>query len=163
MRKCFTFMTIAMVTLLAWMWLLLDWCSADPPRIPIDPVKVSAHRKKPEADGKQVVTLKMQIAKGCYIFANPVEREELNGGQTVVVVDGIESNRVEIRYPAGRRIKNAEIGSYSIYEGDVEIPVILQRGAEDSEAIQIRVRFQAMHASGAGPCYHPKTVKFRLP
>src|SRR5437879_3352165 len=72
-------------------------CSADAPKP--DPVqggpkksdavvKVSAAADKPDADGKQVVTVTLAIDSGWHTYGNPVGLEDLADAQTTVSFTG---------------------------------------------------------------------------
>jgi len=49
-----------------------------------DAVTITATADKPDADGKQTVTLTLAIDAGWHLYANPVGNEDLKSVQTVV-------------------------------------------------------------------------------
>src|SRR4051812_18969818 len=63
-------------------------------------VKASATADKPGADGKQVVTITLDIEKGWHTYANPVGLQDLTDTQTTVTVSGKGKPEViKIEYP----------------------------------------------------------------
>src|SRR5438105_4967941 len=63
-------------------------------------VKIALESTKPDADGKLVITLKLDINKGWHIYGNPVGNDDLVDAQTVVSVGGkIKPAAVKIDYP----------------------------------------------------------------
>src|ERR1700722_6543054 len=69
-------------------------------------VKVTAKGGKADADGKQTVTVTIQIEKGWHIYANPVGEDSLKPVQTMLTVTGKEKPQdVKVEYPAGKTIK----------------------------------------------------------
>ena len=61
--------------------MLASVAEAKPPRL----VKVDATATKIDADGKQIVTVTLDIEKNWYIYANPVKNEELALLQTALL------------------------------------------------------------------------------
>src|SRR4029453_17155395 len=51
-------------------------------------VKLTASAGKADAEGRQVVTVTMDIEKPWYAYANPVEHDDLEGSRTVVRIAG---------------------------------------------------------------------------
>jgi hypothetical protein len=92
-------------------------------------VKVTAKGDKPDADGKQTVTVTIQIEKGWHIYANPVSNE------------------------------NLKADDYRIYEGRVEIKARLQRAKGEAGPLEVGVRIHAVPNNGVGCCLLPATVK----
>jgi uncharacterized protein len=120
-------------------------------------VKVTAKGGKADSDGKQAVTITIQIEKGWHIYANPVGDDSLKPVQTVVTVTGKEKLQdVKVDYPAGKLVKEKDLDlEYRIYEGSVEIKAHVRRAKGDSGPLEVSAR---VHASG-GCCVLPATVK----
>src|SRR5215471_18588886 len=68
----------------------------------LDPVKIQATASKPDAQGKQTVTVQITIAKGWHIYANPVDHEDFAEAQTVVALKAGGKNVGTVKYPAGK-------------------------------------------------------------
>jgi len=123
-------------------------------------VKVTAKADKPDADGKQTITVTVLIDKGWHIYANPVGEELLKSVQTVVTVTGKEKlQNVKVEYPAGKLIKDEVIGEWRTYEGKVEIKAHVQRAKGDAGPLEVRVKILAVPNNGVGRCLLPATAK----
>src|ERR1700722_2969745 len=67
-------------------------------------VKVAASASRPDAMGKQTVSVVLDIKPKFYIFANPINNDEFAGEQTTVVVtSGDKHTVIKIQYPPGKR------------------------------------------------------------
>jgi uncharacterized protein len=107
--------------------------------------KVTATAEKPGADGKQVVTVTMDIEPGWHAYANPVGSDDLVPSQTKVTIESKNKlEDVQIEYPPGKEVrdKSAESGKYYSYEGKVTIKATVKRAPGDSEPLTVKVRFQ---------------------
>src|SRR3954447_21655424 len=68
-------------------------------------VKLSATAGKIEANGRQVVTIKMDVDKGWHAYANPVKNEAFEPNRTEVKISGARKlTAVTIEYPNGQRL-----------------------------------------------------------
>src|SRR5438876_3852468 len=67
-----------------------------------DKVKLTASATKPDAAGKQIVTVTFVIDKGWHIYANPVGNELLAEARTVVDIKAAGKPVVTVKYPAGK-------------------------------------------------------------
>jgi DsbC/DsbD-like thiol-disulfide interchange protein len=121
-------------------------------------VKVTAKGDKADADGKQTVTITVQIDKGWHIYANPVGDDMLKPVQTVVTISGKEKPQdVKVEYPAGKTVKDADLKiEYKTYEDKVEIKAQVQRAKGDSGPLEVSVKVQACTDK---TCLLPATVK----
>src|SRR5882672_57789 len=63
-------------------------------------VKASATATK-ITDGKQTVTITMEIEKGWYLYANPVGSEDFEGNKTNVSIKAKEKVAAKVKYPEG--------------------------------------------------------------
>jgi DsbC/DsbD-like thiol-disulfide interchange protein len=123
-------------------------------------VKVTARGSKLDADGKQTVTVTIQIDKGWHIYANPVG-QHFEGNKTVVTVTGKEKLQdLKVEYPTGKLVEEKDLDlKYRIYEGTVEIKAHVQRAKGDTGPLQVSVRVRSDDNRGAGPCLLPATVQ----
>ena len=119
-------------------------------------VKIEATAGKPDADGKQVVTVKIAIDKGWHLYANPVPKdfagvpvEVKYGGKTKPAV-------FKVDYPPGKEVKDPTEGNYQIYEDMAEIKVTLQRDKSDTSPLELSVKVQTCNEK---TCLPPATVK----
>src|SRR5262249_60867685 len=63
-------------------------------------VKVTAKSDKPSVDGKQLVTITLNIDKDWHTYANPVGLEDLESAQTVVEITGkTKQDSIKLAYP----------------------------------------------------------------
>lgn len=107
-------------------------------------------------DGLQTVTITLDIEKGWHLYANPVNHEFLEGGQTTVKIAAKEKlTEVKIKYPAGKTIIDKK-EKYDVYEGVVKIEATVKRAAGDSSPLEIGVAVQACDNK---VCLQPATIK----
>jgi hypothetical protein len=124
-------------------------------------VKVKATADKPDADGKQTVTITLDIDKRWHLYANPVGNDEFTNAQTTVTVSaGAKPEDVKIDYPAGTVLKDATLGDFKIYEGQVTIKAQVRRARGDTGPLEVSVKLQACDK---GSCLLPATVKVTVP
>ncbi len=124
-------------------------------------VKVTAVADKPDADGKQTVTVTLAVNAGWHVYANPVGQEDLAGAQTVVTVIGkAKPEEVKIEYPAGKLVEDKTVGDYKVYEKKVEIKALVRRAKGDTGPLEVTVKFQACNDK---TCLLPSTVKVSVP
>jgi DsbC/DsbD-like thiol-disulfide interchange protein len=125
-------------------------------------VKITAQVGQPDASGKQVITLKVTIAKGWHIFGNPVLCKELEPVQTVVrVTANGKAVPGDFKYPAGRIINEDLLGiRYRIYESEVPIRITVHRVPGGPSPLDISVWVRAVNES---VCILPATVKLTVP
>jgi DsbC/DsbD-like thiol-disulfide interchange protein len=119
-------------------------------------VKVTATATKPDAAGKQVLTVTFAIDKGWHIYANPVGNSDLAETRTVVEVKAVGKPEVKITYPSGKVIMDKDVGNYRVYEDKVNIEATVTRAKGDATPLEVSVRFNACNDKG---CLPPATVK----
>jgi DsbC/DsbD-like thiol-disulfide interchange protein len=125
-------------------------------------VKLTAKADKPDADGKQVVTITMNVDKDWHTYANPPGLEDLENSQTVVEISAkTKPESVKIDYPKGKMRKDEVVGDYRIYEGKVEIKATVQRAKGDAGPLEVKVKFQAC-SDVTKTCLLPATVKMTV-
>jgi DsbC/DsbD-like thiol-disulfide interchange protein len=123
-------------------------------------VKVDATTDKPDADGKQSVTITLDIENGWHVYANPVENEDLTNAQTVVSISAKSKlENVKVEYPAGKLQKDRD-EKYKIYEGKAVIKAQVKRGKGDNSPLEITITLQACNDK---TCLLPATIKKELP
>jgi DsbC/DsbD-like thiol-disulfide interchange protein len=123
-------------------------------------VKVDAKTDKPDADGKQTITITLDIENGWHIYANPVENEDLTNAQTVVSVTSKgKLEDVKVEYPAGKLQKDNN-EKFKIYEGKVAIKVQVKRAGGDTSPLEITVKLQACNDK---TCLPPVAIKKEVP
>ena len=123
-------------------------------------VKATAAADKPDADGKQTVTITLDIEKPWHLYANPVGNEDLASAQTVVTVGSkVKPEDVKIEYPPGKLHKDKD-GEYKIYEGKVAIKAHVKRAKGDSGPLEVNIKLQACDDRS---CLFPSTVKVVVP
>ena len=124
--RCFSPYPIALLVPVLW---IATSTAADPaPKKSADNVKFTVKADKP-ADGKQVVTIIMQIADGWHIYANPVQNAMFVGAQTTITFTaGGKDVPAKIDYPVGK-VENEPppTGNYNIYDGTVSVKATLDR------------------------------------
>lgn len=109
-------------------------------------------------DGKQTVTITLEIEKGWYIYANPVGDDDYEANRTRLVFKAKEKVTAEPKYPAGEKKKGAK---YNIYEGKVVIASQVTRSAGDTSPLQVSINVNT--CSHAGECLLPGVVKVTVP
>jgi DsbC/DsbD-like thiol-disulfide interchange protein len=123
-------------------------------------VKVEVTADKPDADGKQTLTITLDIDKDWHIYANPVDNEDLTNAQTVVSVTskGKLAN-VKVMYPAGK-LQGEKDEKYKVYEGRVAIKAQVKRTNGDNQPLEVSIKLQACDAR---TCLVPATIKKEVP
>lgn len=123
-------------------------------------VKAKATADKP-ADGKQVITITLDIDSNYHIYANPVSNPDNESSQTVVSVTGkAKPDSVKVEYPEGKLIKDSLVGDYKIYKGKVTIKATVQRAKNDDGALEVSIKLQACSKTS---CLLPATIKLSVP
>ena len=120
-------------------------------------VKASAEATRPDADGKQTVTLTLTVESPWHLYANPVGLDDLADAQTTVTVTN--KNKPEVlktTYPPGKLVKDAVVGDYKVYEGTATIKLELRRARGDTGPVELAVKLQACNDR---TCLLPATLK----
>ncbi len=122
-----------------------------------DVVKVRTKAENPDASGKQVVTVTLAIDSPWHVYANPVGADDLKSGQTSITVAGSSKPEVvSIDYPKGKKVEDAVVGNYSVYENEVAIKVTIKRPRDAKGNVEFAVKLQACNDKS---CLPPSTVK----
>lgn len=120
-------------------------------------VKATATAEKPDKDGKQVVTITLDVDPKYYIYANPVGNEDFeSNATTVTLTKGNKSELVKVEYPTGEVVKDKDIGEYKKLTGKVAIKVVVT----PKESLAFDVKIQACSKTA---CLAPSTIKVKVP
>jgi thiol:disulfide interchange protein len=122
-------------------------------------VKATAKADKPDADGKQVVTITLDIDKEFHIYANPIGNEDLASNQTVVTITGQGDPKVKIEYPPGKVKPDKVVGDYKIYKDKVTIKATVQRARGNGGPLEVAIKLMACTDT---KCLQPGTVKLKV-
>jgi DsbC/DsbD-like thiol-disulfide interchange protein len=123
-----------------------------------DKVKVTASATKPDAAGKQIVTVTFVIDKGWHIYANPVGNELLAEAKTVVDIKSTGKPEVKVKYPDGKVFQDKD-DRYRIYENKVSIQATVLRAKGDASPLEVSVRYNACDDK---QCLPPAKRTFKL-
>lgn len=132
-------------------------------------VKATLSATKADKDGKQTVTITLEIEKGWYIYANPTNHNEaadlVAPNRTSVTFKKTEA---KIKYPAGKTKMEPigkEIGRWNIYQDKVEIVAEIRR-PNDGSIIEASVDVNACHINEkglTGTCLPPGKIVLKVP
>jgi uncharacterized protein len=123
-------------------------------------IKADIKADKPEADGKQTITITLDIEKDWHIYANPVDNEDLSNAQTVVSVTSKgRLEDVKVTYPAGK-LQTDKDEKYKIYEGRVALKAQVKRAKGDNGPLEVTIKLQACNDK---TCLVPATIKKEVP
>jgi DsbC/DsbD-like thiol-disulfide interchange protein len=120
-------------------------------------VKVSTKVDKPDAEGKQVVAVALQIEPGWHIYANPPGLKDLEVNQTTVSIGGKGNpEQIKVEYPPGHLVKDAVLGDYHVYEDKITIKAMIRRAKGDTGPLEVSIKLQACNDK---MCLLPATIK----
>jgi hypothetical protein len=121
-------------------------------------VKATAKAEKPGADGKQVVSITLEIDKEFHIYANPIGNEDLASNQTTVTLTG-KGKLDKVEYPVGKVKPDKVVGDYKIYKDKVTIKATVQRAKGETGPLEFAVKLMACTET---KCLQPGTVKLSV-
>jgi hypothetical protein len=122
-------------------------------------VKAAATSTKPDVEGRQSVTIQLDIKEGCSIFANPVQCDDLVSAQTTVTIASADKLQdVKIEYPPGKQRKDA-VGTFDIYQGKIEIKAFVKRMTGDTAPLDITVK---CYPRDDQKVYLPEKIKLQI-
>jgi DsbC/DsbD-like thiol-disulfide interchange protein len=104
-------------------------------------VKATATATKPDAEGRQTVTIILDIDKDCVIYANPAGVDFLEAAQTRVKISAKEPVRCDVKYPAGNS-KVAGRERWYVYQGRAVIEALVTRSKGDAGPLAINIHVQ---------------------
>jgi DsbC/DsbD-like thiol-disulfide interchange protein len=120
-------------------------------------VKVTATADKPDAEGKQLVTVTLKIDDNWHTYAHTLPKDFPGVPTSVTVNAKTKLEVVKVDYPEGKLIKE---GDYNGYEGTVPIKVTVRRPKGDTNPLEVSVTFQSCTKTS---CLFPATVKMSVP
>jgi len=120
-------------------------------------VKVSADLGQPDADGKQVLTVTLNIDDQWHIYANTLPKDFPGVATSIKVSARSKLEEVKVDYPEGKWIKE---GEYKAFEETVPIKVTLRRSKGDTSPLELAVSFQSCTKTS---CLFPVTIKQTVP
>jgi DsbC/DsbD-like thiol-disulfide interchange protein len=123
-------------------------------------VKIESNASKPDADGKQVITLTIAIDSGWHLYANPIPKDFPGVPVEVTVGGKTKLLSLKVDYPDGKEVKDAIVGDYKVYEDKVEIKVTVRRAKGDTDTLDVAVKLQACTKN---KCLQAATVKLSVP
>ncbi len=124
-------------------------------------VKITATATKPDAEGRQTVTVTMLINKGWYAYANPVGFEDLKNAETTVKIAAKNKlEDVKVTYPTGK-LKLDGKDKYWIYQDKVSITAGVRRAKDDTGPLNLTVSYMTCNVKGF--CLPPEKVKLTVP
>ena len=126
-------------------------------------VKASATATKAGDDGKQTLTITLEIVKGWHIYANPVGDEDFKDNKTLVSVSAREKVVASVKYPEGK-IRIEDLGKEKVkirvYEDKVTIEAIVTRTLGDTSPLQISIDVNACDDNN---CLPKGVIKLTVP
>lgn len=122
-------------------------------------VKATAKVEKGGTEGKQEVTITLEIDPKYHIYGNPVGNEDFETNATTVTLKG-KSKLEKVSYPVGEVKKDKTVGDYRIYKGKVTIKAVVHRAASESGGLEFAIKLQACTESS---CLLPGTLLVRVP
>ena len=104
-------------------------------------VKASATATKPDTEGRQSITIQLDIKEGHRILANPVQCADLVSAQTTVTIASAKKlQEVKIEYPPGKRKVLSGDEVFYVYEGKIEIKAFVKRSEGDTTPLDATIR-----------------------
>src|SRR5438045_9764709 len=96
-------------------------------------VKATAKADKPDAGGKQVITVTLKIEPSWHTYANKLP-EDFPGLPTAVSVEAkTKPESVKVDYPPGKAVRDKTLKlDYHVYEEKADIKVVGQRSKGDT-------------------------------
>jgi len=144
--------------------------SSPGPKHTRDVVHVKAAADTPTADGRQAVTVVLNMDKDWHVYANPMQDKNLKppddfSGVETTIAAGSNGKPVgiQVAYPEGKLVQSKEYGgAYRVYEDSIQIQAVVQRLPGDAGPLEISVRCQACN-DVKGTCLQPETIKAAAP
>ena len=111
-------------------------------------VKAGATASRPDVHGVQVISIDLEIEKGWWIYANPVnhDKEFLDPARTKVVIKTKMKSLSSVKYPGGRTLKD-EFDRFDVFEGKLKIEATVKRAAGDTGPLDIEIHVNAFNRS----------------
>jgi len=123
-------------------------------------VKAKATAGKVE-EGKQVVTITLEIDPRYHLYGNPVGVEDLEESQTTVRITGKgKPQLVKVTYPEGEIVPDKAVGDYRVYKGKITITAVIERARGDDNPLDVAVK---VHAFSLALHLLPATIQLSVP
>jgi len=125
-------------------------------------VQLRARWSEPPSDGAgQTAVVRLEVADGWHINANPASREFLIPTR-ITVRSGARAVDARARYPQGKDLEANLIGEkpIKVYTGAVTIPLALASPPETGDPLTVQARVQACNDDGR--CLAPATLDTQL-
>lgn len=124
-------------------------------------VKAAIEASKPDAEGKQVITITLDVNKGWYIYANPIDNKDFLPNQTNLrVLAGKKEVEAKFDFPPGVT-KTVGKESYKVWKDKITIKAHVVRPADVKE-MEIHVRLSSC-SEAEMICLIPATVRLKVP
>jgi DsbC/DsbD-like thiol-disulfide interchange protein len=120
-------------------------------------VKTNVEATKPDADGKQTLTVTFKIDDSWHVYAHSLPKDFPGVATSIKVSARNKIEDLKIDYPEGKLIKEAD---YKAYEGTVPIKASFRRSKGDDSPLEVAVSFQACTKTS---CLFPVTVTQKVP
>jgi hypothetical protein len=140
-------------------WRLVAIANADDGKMtPV--VKTEATSTKPDSEGRQTVTIQLDVKEGHRILANPVQCDDLVPAQTTVIIASADKLQdVKIECPPGKRMTLLGDMVFYIYEGKIEIKAFVKGMAGDTAPLDITV---TCFPRNDRRTFLPETIKLQI-
>lgn len=122
-------------------------------------VKATATATKAGDDGKQTVTITLEIDPKFHIYANPVGQDDFKDNETMVSGAG-KTKLLSVAYPPGETKEDKVVGNYKVYKKSVTLRAQVQREKGDTGPLELTVKVQACDDS---VCLQPGRIKVSVP
>jgi hypothetical protein len=108
-------------------------------------IELNAEPIKLDAEGREVVTIRMHIKPKFFVYATPQPVNELEPVDAKLTVKSKDpKTRAIVVYPKGREEKEGPF-RWSIYEGTLAFVAIVQRAPGDDSPLECTLRFRPMN------------------
>jgi DsbC/DsbD-like thiol-disulfide interchange protein len=128
-------------------------------------VKATAVTTKLDKDGKQKVTITLDIDKGWYIYANPVGNDIFEDNHTQISITAKQKLKVDLAYPPGK-VKTEGKTTVKIYQPTVIIEANVQRTPGDASSLEVKIDVNACRLGKDGKtaeCLEQGTIRLTVP
>ena len=119
-------------------------------------VKATATASKPDADGKETITIILTIDPKYHLYANPVGNADFESNQVVVSFKKCTPSKID--YPTGEVKEDKIVGNYKIYKGKTTIKAVVKRPA-GTDPIEVAIKVQACDDKS---CLMAATIKVNV-
>jgi hypothetical protein len=131
-----------------------------PPKKEEFPVKMGVESTKRDPDGRQGITVNLDIRDPYFLYANPTGNEEVAGKLVLKVSGDGKPEVVEIIYPKGEKVAS-DIGDYYVYKGKVKLEVVVKRSKDDTDPIVLSINARPLDERGC--LWRPMALKQSVP